>query len=823
MTESQRGRDKSQESDKGQENADPVRSEGATDLAENDPGQMRDTPRSERHPVRIVSWTGEQRAEQEGEETEEQLQSNPLHVQPDDAPGQRAAERAQDRISGSSPSANSEHKVRSDLREEEYVRGAHPGDRYIRHVRSVGPFRRRSAGKLTASLAADRPRTRWGRLFHGIKRVMVGEAISTEHSIHERLTKAKALAVLSSDPLSSVAYATEEILRVLLLAGVAAVTGLTLPIGLAIVVLLAIVAVSYRQTIAAYPRGGGSYIVTKDNLGTLPGLTAAASILIDYTMTVAVSVSAGIAAIYSLFPEVRSIRVEICVFVVILITVINLRGVRESGNIFALPTYLFILGMLGMIGYGLLRLYLGVGQQMVYVPPAQVLPYGTEGISIFLILRAFTQGCTALTGVEAISDGVPAFKPPEAKNARTTLAIMAVTAISMFSGITFLATQLHLQPSDQETVLSQLARTVFPQVGGINPIWFYIQIVTALILVLAANTAFADFPRLSYFLARDRFMPRQYAFRGDKLAFSWGIITLAILACILVIAFDGDTTALIPLYTVGVFNSFTLSQSGMVVRWWRTRTQGWQRNLVVNGLGALTTGLVLVISAVTKFQYGAWIVLVLIPILIVMFLAINRHYTRVEKEEYEQAEVAPQGATTFKHTFIVPVSRLSPVTLTALNYARSLSNNVTAVHIVEGEDPIEAEQFIKEWQRVMSDTDINIVMIESPFRSLIGPLISYIDALDQQNPDDTITVVLPEALPSKPWEYLLHNQTAFRLKATLLFRENTVVTDVPRLLGRHSRRGSTKGRPWRLADFPWGSVLLLLLVIYVLYHFLFER
>jgi amino acid transporter len=741
------------------------------------------------------------------------------------APGLAQVEGAQNRPPGAPQPTSAEHKVRPDLRQEEHVKGTHPGDRYIRQSRMAGPFRRRGGGVLTASLAADVPRSRWGRTFYNIRRLLIGEAISTEHSIHERLTKAKALAVLSSDPLSSVAYATEEILRVLLLAGTAAIASFTLPIGLAIVILLAIVATSYRQTIAAYPRGGGSYIVTKDNLGTLPGLTAAASILIDYTMTVAVSVSAGIAAIYSLFPEVRAIRVEICVAVIVLITIINLRGVRESGNVFALPTYLFILGIVGMIAYGLLRLFLGVGGQPVYVPPAEVLPYGAEGISIFLLLRAFTQGCTALTGVEAISDGVPAFKPPEAQNARATLAIMAVTAITMFSGITFLATQLQIRPSEHETVLSQIARTIFPDVGGANPLWFYIQIATALILVLAANTAFADFPRLSYFLARDRFMPRQYAFRGDKLAFSWGIVTLAVLACVLVVAFDGDTTALIPLYTVGVFNSFTLSQSGMVVRWWRTRSPGWQRNLVVNGLGALTTGLVLVISAVTKFEYGAWIVLVLIPVLIFMFMAIHRHYTRVEREEHEQAAATPRTGdhVSFKHTFVVPVARLNPITLTALDYARSLSASVTAVHVVEGEDPEETERFNAEWRRLLPETDIDLVIIESPYRSLIGPLLSYIDALDQQYPDDTITVVLPEALPSRPWEYLLHNQNAFRLKAALLFRPNTVVSDVPQLLGRNRAMGAEQVQRWRLADLPWGSLMLLSLIVFLVYYFVIGK
>jgi amino acid transporter len=717
---------------------------------------------------------------------------------------------------GPSSDEGAEHKIRPDLRQEEILRGSLPGDRFIRQARRAGAFRRKGGGVLAASLETDVPRSTWGRRVGRVKRFLVGEPISTEHAIHERLTKAKALAVLSSDPLSSVAYATEEILRVLVLAGVGAVAALTLPIGFAIVLLLAIVATSYRQTIAAYPRGGGSYIVTKDNLGTIPGLTAAASILIDYTLTVAVSVSAGIAALYSLFPGLLRWRVEICVGVVILVAVINLRGVRESGNIFALPTYLFIVGVLGMVAYGLLRVFLGVGGQPVYIPPAQVIPYGAETLSLFLVLRAFTQGCTALTGVEAIADGVPAFKPPEARNARATLVVMALTAISMFSGITFLATRLRIVPSEQETVLSQLARTIFPPILGSNPLWFYIQIATALILVLAANTAFADFPRLSYFLARDKFMPRQYSFRGDRLAFSWGIVTLSVVACILVVAFDGDTTALIPLYTVGVFNSFTLSQSGMVVRWWRTRSPGWQRNMAINGLGALTTGIVLIMSAATKFTHGAWIVLALIPVLIAMFLAIHRHYTRVEAEERIASQaVAPKE---FKHNFIVPVSRLNPITLTALQYARSLSPVVTAVHIVEGEDPREAEEFSREWEELLPDTDISLVLIESPYRSLIGPLLSYIDALDRQTPDDTVTVVLPESLPSKPWEYILHNQTALRLKAALLFRPNTVVSDVPHVLGRNGVTSAQRRAAHILASVPWGLLFLLSLAGALVYE-----
>lgn len=713
----------------------------------------------------------------------------------------------------------STHKVKSDLRHEEMVKGMHPGDRYIRYGRNIGPFRRKSGGVLAASLEAEVPRSRFGRYFNRFKRVMIGRPISTEHSIHERLTKAKALAVLSSDALSSVAYATEEILRVLVLVGMGLVSSAAMPVGGAVMLLLLIVAVSYRQTIAAYPRGGGSYIVAKDNLGTMAGLTAAASILIDYTLTVAVSVSSGMDAIISLYPEAQVYKIEICVSIVFLLTVANLRGVREAGNIFAVPTYLFILGILGMVSLGLARLFFFGG--IPYVAPAETLKPG--GLSLtgfaftFLILRAFSQGCTALTGVEAISDGVPAFKPPEAKNASTTLAWMAVLAITMFAGITFLATQIHVLPSDQETVISQVARNVFLVGPGwfSSSAWFFINIATALILMLAANTAFSDFPRLSYFLARDKFMPHQYSFRGDRLAFSWGIATLAALACVLIVSFKGNVTALIPLYTVGVFNSFTLSQLGMVVRWWRQKSPGWQRSMAINAIGALATFIVLIISAVTKFAAGAWIVIVLIPILIAMFLAIHRHYERFRTDV---EAVTPLNPKDFKHTIIVPVAHLNSVAMSALAYARSLSANVTAVHIAEGEDTEGVERFNEGWHRLMSESDVPLVIIESPYRSLIGPLLSYIDALDQQSPDDTITVVLPELIPARPWEYLLHNQTALSLKARLLFRPNTVVANVPYVLGR-GRTAAATARRRALSRFPIGpafaAALVLLLVYYV--------
>ncbi|HYP40417.1 MAG TPA: APC family permease, partial [Chloroflexia bacterium] len=397
----------------------------------------------------------------------------------------------------------SEHKVRPDLRREEIVKGSHPGDTFIRYTRKAGPFRRLRQNVLSASLATEAPRSPVGRIFGRIKRVLIGQPISTEHAMHERLTNVKALAVLSSDALSSVAYATEEILLILILAGVGALS-FGLPLGIAVIVLMIIVVASYRQTIAAYPRGGGTYIVAKDNLGTMPGLIAAASILLGYILTVAVSVAAGVAAIYSLFPDLRPYRVEIAIGIVVFVTIANLRGLREAGNIFAVPTYLFIFGIFGLIGYGLLRVLLGVNGFPEYNPPAEVFDPGTlQDLSIILLLRAFTQGSAALTGVEAIADGVPAFKPPEANNARKTLVMMAVISIIMFAGITYLATQLQILPSEQETVVSQLARTIF----GENALWYFIQIATALILVLAANTAFADFPRLSYFLARDKFMP----------------------------------------------------------------------------------------------------------------------------------------------------------------------------------------------------------------------------------------------------------------------------------------------------------------------------
>jgi amino acid transporter len=773
-------------------NEENTREEDALGLESEGPnGREQDEPGGHRHAVRIVSQPGEGAPPSQPPPTEERPEPSLRAQQQQDA-----------------------HKIKPDLRSEEVVRGSHPGDQFIRYTRRVGPFRRKKSNVLAASLETEAPRSALGRIFGRLKRILIGTPISTEQSVHERLTKLKALAVLSSDALSSVAYATEEILRILILAGLGAFS-YAMPLGFGIIILLIVVVTSYRQTIAAYPRGGGSYIVAKDNLGTLPGLTAAAAILIGYILTVAVSVSAGIAALYSLFPSLEPLKVQLCVVVVLLVTVANLRGVREAGNIFAVPTYLFIVGMLALIAYGLLRLWFGVGGEPVYQAPADVILPGAQAISLLLLLRAFTQGATALTGVEAIADGVPAFKAPEAANARSTLLWLGILSVTMFGGVTFLAAQLKIQPSQSETVVSQIARTIFPPMFGGNPLWYFVQIATALILVLAANTAFSDFPRLSYFLARDKFMPHQYAFRGDRLAFSWGIVTLAVIACILIIIFKGDTSALIPLYAVGVFAAFTLSQSGMVVRWWRTRTPGWQRNMIVNGLGALTTFLVFAVSTLTKLEHGTWIVVAFIPVQIAIFLAINRHYSRVERQVETTTPIRPQD---YQHTFVVPVSNLNVVARSALAYARSITPNVTAVHVVEGEDPEEAERFNSQWRELMGDSDIAMVIIESPYRSLIGPLVAYIDALDRQSPDDTITVVLPEFLPARPWEYLLHNQSAFRLKAALLFRPNTVVADMPYLLDQ-GRTVGARARRMMLRQIPWGPLFLLLLVLLGFYFF----
>jgi len=679
-------------------------------------------------------------------------------------------------------------RLQPDLVGKQRLQGHHMGDRYVRVCRVQGAdFELAAPGHLVATEEALEARGSVGRVYGRVKRTVIGAPLTTAAAAHERLTKTKALAVLSSDALSSVAYATEEILRVLigtvLIAGVSVLTN-SLWIGIAIIALLVIVGVSYRQTIKAYPAGGGSYIVAKDNLGTTPALTAGAALLIDYILTVAVSISAGVAALISAAPSLNEHKVTLGLGFILLVTVLNLRGIRESGSIFAVPTYLFIAGVFAMIVIGFVRN--AADGFAITQPPTSGLEVvaGSGALTFFVILRAFSSGCAALTGVEAISDGVPAFEAPEWKNARSTLTAMITILAITFGGITFLAHQFGaypLEPHDPayQTVVSQIARAVF---GGTNAAYYYIQFSTLAILILAANTAFSDFPRLAFFLARDRFLPRQFTFRGDRLAYSTGIITLGVMAGIVLGVFGGETDRLIPLYAVGVFTSFTLSQLGMVARWRRLREPGWRQGLPLNAAGAVATAIVAVVVAGTKFTHGAWIVIVLIPVLILLFRAIHRHY---EMAAGELAAQTPLDPNEINHTVVVPVSAVNRVARQTLAYACSISDNVTAVHITD--DEAEIESMREAWTAL--GTDVPLVIIESPYRSLVGPLLAYIDEVDKQRPDDTLTIVLPEFVARHWWEQLLHNQTALRIKAALLFRPGTVVTSVPYHLAR------TNGRP----------------------------
>ncbi|UCC61917.1 MAG: APC family permease [Anaerolineae bacterium] len=614
-----------------------------------------------------------------------------------------------------------------------------------------------------------------------IRNLVFGSPLPTAEEAHQRLTKVQALAVFSSDALSSVAYATEEILLVLVAAGSAAL-GLSLPIALAIAGLLAIVASSYYQTIHGYPLGGGAYIVAHDNLGVWPGLIAAAALLIDYVLTVAVSITAGVAAITSAVPVLLPFRIVLALLAIVIIAWANLRGVRESGTLFAIPTYGFLFILFTLVVVGLVRLVTGT------LTPTLVSSMPTSGIqplTAFLILRAFASGCTALTGVEAISNGIPAFRKPEAHNAGKTLIAMAVLLGTMFLGISLLARTLRVLPIEHETVVSQVGRQVF----GNGPLYLVLQAATALILVLAANTSFADFPRLSAILARARYLPRQLTNLGDRLVFANGIIALAILASALVILFDGQTHRLIPLYAVGVFLSFTLSQAGMVRHWRKESGQAWQWKAALNGAGAVTTGVVLLIIVATKFVHGAWIVALLIPAFAQMFRAISRHYLTVAEQlslEGLKPEQWTDLASYTSHKVVVPVSGMHRGTLEALHFARTISQDVTAV-VVDVEPQVTA-RVQEKWP--IWGQDIPLVILESPYRSTAGPLLNYLDKLDRRAPELGLAViVLPEFIPARWWHHLLHNQTALLLKMVLTYRRGQtsrarVIIDVPYYLQR---------------------------------------
>jgi amino acid transporter len=588
---------------------------------------------------------------------------------------------------------------------------------------------------------------------------------------HERLGRAAALAVFASDPLSSVAYATEEILLVLILAGTAALS-YSLPVALGIAALLAVVVISYRQTVGAYPQGGGAYLVAKDNLGMLPALTAAAALLVDYVLTVSVSVVAGMAALTSAIPALHPFRVVLSIVAVGAVALGNLRGVRESARIFAAPTYFFVVSILGMIGYGL------VAAAFHWLPEAPYEPHppGLEGLGLFLLLRSYAAGCTALTGVEAVSNGVQALRPPEGRNAQIVMTWLGVISITMFLGITYLAFDFGIIPGGAETVVSKIARRVF----GTGLLYYAVQAATLLILVLAANTSYADFPRLSSILARDRFVPRQFANQGDRLVFSNGILILTGFAILLIVVFGGDTHALLPLYAIGVFISFTLSQSGMVRRWLRLREKGWQWRMWVNGIGAVVTGVVLLTLAVTKFSEGAWIVVVVIPVLVAIFLVMHRHYEEVAVELSLEALEPPAD---LHHTVLILVGDLHRGVVRALQYAKTLTApNVTLRAVYVETDPARTARLEEKWAKW--GLGVPLVVLTSPYRSLLRPFMDYIDQIQARGDDQMITIVLPEFLPRKLWQHILHNQTALLVKGALLFRKNTVVADVPYLLKR---------------------------------------
>jgi amino acid transporter len=598
-----------------------------------------------------------------------------------------------------------------------------------------------------------------------LKRILVGSPLHSDLASHERIPKWKALAVLSSDALSSVAYATEEVL-IPLAAFSAASMAWSLPIALCIGLLIIVITISYRQTIDAYPSGGGAYTVSKENLGTRAGLVAAAALLIDYVLTVAVSVAAGVENISSAFPALLEHKEIIGVVIILMIMTFNLRGVKESASIFAVPTYLFVVSFVIMILAGLYKIVSGD-----YTPVHPVISEVYSEIPIFLLLRAFSSGCSALTGIEAISNGIPIFKEPAQTNAKTTMLWMSGILGGMFLGITLLAHQFGIMPSDSETTVSLLAKSIF----GTHYFYYFVQATTALILVLAANTSYADFPRLASLLAKDGFLPRQLASLGDRLVFSNGIMGLSLVSILLLVFFKGDTHLLIPLYAVGVFLSFTLSQFGMVKHHLKLKQKGWHLSLAFNFVGGLTTLLVLVVIGGTKFIHGAWLVILLIPVIVLFFRRVKRHYVLTAANlakfhDYDHfAKVEPA-----RHIAIVPISGIHKGVFDALRYAASISTYVKACTV--DLNPEASQVLMDEWKNYFPGFEL--VLIPSPFRSVITPIIDYVDLVEKSIDHDMVTVVIPEFVTGKWYHSFLHNQTAFILYARLRTKKNIIVTSV---------------------------------------------
>jgi amino acid transporter len=605
-----------------------------------------------------------------------------------------------------------------------------------------------------------------------LKRWLVGDPLKTTQAAHERLSKTLALAIFSSNAISSVAYATEEILLVLILAGSAAVSW-SIPVSIAILILTLILTISYRQIIYEYPAGGGAYIVARSNLGELPALIAAGALMIDYILTVAVSVAAGIAALTSAVPVLFPHREALGLTAILFIIVMNLRGVRESGKFFAVPTY-FAIGALGlMVVLGTIQSLVGPGAVPV-APPTTAGQDSLDGVTLFLILRAFAAGCSAVTGMEVISNGVQAFREPESKNAATTMIWMSAILAVLFMGISWMAYHYGILAKEDETVVSQLARLTF----GSGAIYYAVQISTMLLLVLAANSAFAGFPHLSSILARDGYMPHQMASFGDRLVFSNGIFILGFFACLLLVIFHGDTHALIPLYAIGVFVSFTLSQAGMVKRWLVKRGLHWRKKLVVNGIGAITTGVATAIIATTKFVQGAWIVFLLVAILIMMFRGIRSHYKAVAEQVALTRDTRPPRPR--RNLVIMPIGGVNRSVVRAVDYARSRGGEIRAILVdVDKEETALVEIKWAQW-----GCGVPLVVLPSPYRSILGSILDYIEDLQQKDPDCWITVVIPEILPARWWQNILHNQRALLLKGALLFKDRVVLTDVPYHLTR---------------------------------------
>jgi amino acid transporter len=610
-----------------------------------------------------------------------------------------------------------------------------------------------------------------GRIWH----LLLGPPLPTHRLAHERLNKVRALAAFSPDALSSLAYANQEIYLGLVVAGAAGLS-FSLPIGLAITGVLTLVALSYLQTIYGYPSGGGSYVVARDNLGTVPGLIAAAALLVDYVLAAAVSLTAGVEAIASAFPVLWPYRELVSLGLLMVITLLNLRGMRETGTLMAIPIYLFLFTFLSMLAYGVLHALLdGPGSLDVVAPPA------TRSLTAFLVLRAFSSGCTALTGIEAISNGVPAFQSPQARNAGRTLMVMALLMALLFVGSVGLTQVLAVIAGPDETILSALARRLL----GSGPAYLLVQVSTMLVLAVAANTSFSGFPRVAALLATDSFLPRQLRNLGDRLVFANGMLLLSAVSGVLIVAFGGDTHSLIPLFAVGAFLAFTLSQAGMVVHWWREREGGWRFKAALNGLGALATGTTLVVVGVSKFAQGAWITVLLIPMLVIIFRRIHLHYQEVAG----QLSLGGLQSPPVPHPsprVVVPISGVHRGVFDAVAYARAISQDVTAVYVEL--EPGAGDRIHEKWERLWPD--VPLVILSSPYRSTIGPLLDFLDETDRQHDDGQLaTVVLPEFVPAKWWHGLLHNQTAWLIKAALLYRRRHMgfqraVIDVPYHLQR---------------------------------------